>query len=136
MKGRNLTLVGLTVLMAGVLWAVPVWADEITVDPWFVVTMESNQAVLDPGTTTYCNKDFQVENMGQEMAEVFIIRGNGDNFDIDQIASGGKLSYKLQERSIFATGASQGNWLAGDARDEVRIVNSTLGESKLKIYCK
>ncbi len=34
MKGRNLILVGLTVLIAGVLGAVPVWAaDEITVDP-------------------------------------------------------------------------------------------------------
>ncbi len=131
MKGGNLILMGLTVLIAGVLWAVPVWADEITVDPWFVVTMEGNQAVLDPGTTTYCNKDFQVENMGQEMAEVFIIRGNGDNFDINQIPSGGKLSYKLQDRSTFATGASEGNWV-----EEARIVNSTLGESKLKIYCK
>ena len=131
MKGRNLILMGLTVLMAGVLWAVPVWADEITVDPWFVVTMEGNQAVLDPGTTTYCNKDFQVENMGQEMAEVFIIRGNGDNFDINQIPSRGKLGYKLQDRSRFATGASQGAWV-----DEARIVNSTLGNSKLKIHCK
>ena len=93
--------------------------------------MENNQAVLEPGTTTYCNKDFQVENIGQEMAEVLIIRGNGDNFDTSQIPSGGKLSYKLQDRSRFATGASQGNWV-----DEARIVNSTLGESKLKIHCK
>jgi len=132
MKGRNLILVGLTVLIAGVLWVVPVWAaDEITVDPWFVETMENNQAVLEPGTTTYCNKDFQVENLGQEMAEVLIIRGNGDNYDIDRIPSGGKLGYKLQDRSIFATSASQGNWVT-----EVRIVNATLGNSKLKIYCK
>ena len=58
MKGRNLILVGLTVLIAGVLWVVPVWAaDEITVDPWFVDTMENNQALLEPGTTTYCNND-------------------------------------------------------------------------------
>ncbi len=132
MKRRNFILVGLTVLIAGAIGAVPVWAaDEITVDPWFVEPMENNQAVLDPGTTTYCNKDFQVENMGQEMAEVLIIRGNGDNFDTSQIPSGGKLSYKLQDRSRFATGASQGNWV-----DDARIVTSTLGESKLKIYCK
>lgn len=132
MKGRNLILVGLTVLIAGVLGAVPVWAaDEITVDPWFVEPMENNQAVLDPGTTTYCNKDFQIENLGQGMAEVLIIRGNGDNFDTNQIPSGGKLSYKLQDRSRFATGGSQGNWVS-----EVRIVNATLGESKIKIYCK
>ena len=65
------------------------------------------------------------------MAEVLIIRGNGDNYDTNQIPSGGKLSYKLQDRSRFATGGSQGNWVT-----EVRIVNATLGESKIKIYCK
>ncbi|MEE8259796.1 MAG: hypothetical protein V3R14_02225 [Nitrospinaceae bacterium] len=137
MKGRNLMLMGLAVLAAGILWTVPVWAaDEITVDPWFVETMENNQVILEPGTSTYCNKNFKVENMGKEMAEVFIIRGNGDNYDINQIPSGGKLGYKLQDRSIFATGASEGNWLAGDARAEARIVNSTLGVSKLRVHCK
>ena len=137
MKKRNLMLMGLAVLAAGILWTVPVWAaDEITVDPWYVETMENNQVILEPGTSTYCNKNFKVENMGKEMAEVFIIRGNGDNYDINQIPSGGKLGYKLQDRSIFATGASEGNWLAGDARAEARIVNSTLGESKLRVYCK
>ncbi len=132
MKKRNLMFIGLAVLATWVLSAVPVWsAEEVTVDPWFVETMENNQAILPSGTTTYCNKDFQVENMGTEMAEVFIIRGNGDNYDINRIPSGGKLGYKLQDRSIFATGASQGNWV-----DEARIVNSTLGESKLKVHCK
>ena len=132
MKGRNFTLMGLIVLTAGILCSVPAWAaDEVTVDPWFVETMENDQAVLQPGTTTYCNKNFTVENMGKEMAEVHIIRGNGDNYDIDQIPSGGKLGYKLQDRSVFAGGASEGNWV-----DEARIVNSTLGEANLKIHCK
>ena len=125
-------LMGLAVLAIWFLSAIPAWSvNPITVAPWFVETMKNNQAVLSPGTTTYCNTDFQVENMGKEMAEVFIIRGNGDNYDINQIPSGAKLSYKLQDRSIFATDASQGNWV-----DEARIVNSTLGNSKLKIYCK
>ena len=132
MKERNLMLMGLAVLATWILSAVPAWsADEVTVDPWFVETMENNQVILAPGTTTYCNKDFQVENMGEEMAEVLIIRGNGDNYDINRIPSGSKLGYKLQDRSIFATGASEGNWV-----DEARIVNSTLGDSKLKVYCK
>ena len=75
MKGRNLVLMGLAVLTAGILWAVPVWAaDEVTVDPWFVETMKNNQVVLQPGTTTYCGDDFTVENMGKQMAEVQIIR--------------------------------------------------------------
>ena len=132
MKNRNFVSIGLAMLIAAVLWAIPAWAvDEITVDAWFVETMENNQAVLQPGTTTYCNNDFTVENMGKEMAEVQIIRGNGDNYDIDQIPSGGKRGYKLQDRSVFATEASKGNWV-----DQARIVNSTLGEANLKIHCK
>jgi hypothetical protein len=105
--------------------------DKVTVEPWFVEKMVDNEAVLAPGTTTYCNKDFEVENMGEDMAEVHIIRGSGDNYDMDRIPSGGKLAYKLQDRSIFATDASEGNWV-----DEARIVNSTMGSSRLKIYCK
>lgn len=132
MRYRNFVSYGLAILTVFVLGSVPAWAvDEVTVDPWFVETMENNQAVLQPGTTTYCNKNFTVENMGKEMAEVHIIRGNGDNYDIDQIPSGGKLGYKLQDRSVFATGASEGNWV-----DEARIVNSTLGDSNIKIHCK
>lgn len=132
MKSRNFVLMGLAVLTAGILWAVPAWAaDEVTVDPWFVETMENNETILEPGTSTYCNKNFKVENMGKEMAEVFIIRGNGDNYDSDRIPSGGTLGYKLQDRSVFSTSASKGNWVS-----EARIVNSTLGNSKLKIHCK
>lgn len=132
MKNRKFTSIGLTVLIAAVLWMLPALAvAEVTVAPWFVETMENNKAILQPGTTTYCNKDFTVENMGKEMAEVHIIRGNGDNYDINQIPSGEKLGYKLQDRSIFATGASKGNWV-----DEARIVNSTLGDANLKIHCR
>lgn len=132
MKGRKLILMGLAVLIAWVIWAVPVWAaDEITVEPWFVEKMENNEAILEPGATTYCNKNFQIENLGDQMAEVQIIRGNGDNYDTDRIPSGGKLGYNLQDRSVFATGASKGNWVS-----EARIVNSTMGEAKLKVYCK
>ena len=132
MKNRKIFSIGLTILTVIFLSTVPALAvDEVTVDPWFVETMENNQAVLQPGTTTYCNKDFEVENMGKEMAEVHIIRGNGDNYDKDEIPAGGKLGYKLQDRSIFATGASKGNWV-----EEARIVNSTLGDANLKIYCK
>lgn len=132
MKSKQFTSMGLAILAVVFLGAVPVWAvDEITVEPWFVETMENDQVVLEPGTSTYCNKNFKVENMGKEMAEVFIIRGNGDNYDIEQIPSGSKLGYKLQDRSVFATGASEGNWVS-----EARIVNSTLGDSNLKVHCK
>ena len=131
MKNRKLVSMVLAVLTVAFLWAAPVWAaEEFTVNPWFVETMKNNQAVLQPGTTTYCSKDFTVENMGKEMAEVHVIRGNGDNYAIDQIPSGGKLGYKLQDRSIFATDASRGNRV-----DEARIVNSTMGEADLKIDC-
>ena len=132
MKGNKLVSMGLAVLTAAVLSAVPAWsAEEVTADPWFVETMKNHQAVLQPGTTTYCNKNFTVENMGKEMAEVHVIRGNGDNYAIDQIPAGGKLGYKLQDRSVFAGPASEGNFV-----DEARIVNSTLGDANLQINCK
>lgn len=132
MKNRRLVSTVLAILTVAFLWTVPVWAteEEFTVNPWFVETMKNNQAVLQPGTTTYCTKNFMVENMGKEMAEVHIIRGNGDNYAIDQIPAGGKLGYKFQDRSIFATEASRGNRV-----DEARIVNSTMGEADLKIDC-
>lgn len=103
---------------------------EVTVDPWFVEEMSNNEVILEPGTTVYCNKNFTVENMGNDTAEVFILRGS-DNYDIDMIPAKGKLSYKLRDRSIFAGEASRGIWVS-----EARIVNSTLGEAKLKIRCK
>ena len=132
MKNRKFVSIGLAFLIAAALGTVPASAsNEITVDAWFVEAMKDNQAILQPGTTTYCGKDFTVENMGKIMAEVHIIRGNGDNYDIDQIPSGDKRGYKLQDRSVFATEASRGNWV-----DEARIVNSTLGEANLKIHCK
>ena len=129
MKNKRLVSMVLAVLTVAFLWAAPVWAaEEFTVNPWFVETMKNNQAVLQPGTTTYCSKDFTVENMGKEMAEVHVIRGNGDNYAIDQIPSGGKLGYKLQDRSTFATDASRGNRV-----DEARIVNSKMGEADMKM---
>ena len=131
-KSRRFASMGWAILSAAVLWASPAWtAEEVTVGSWFVEIMKNDQVVLQPGTTTYCNKDFTVENMGKEMAEVRIIRGNGDNYDINQIPSGGKVGYKLQDRSIFATDASKGNRVG-----EARIVNSTLGEASLKVHCK
>ena len=103
---------------------------EVTVDPWFVEEMSNNEVILEPGTTVYCNKNFSVENMGNDTAEVFILRGS-DNYDIDMIPAKGKLSYKLRDRSIFAGEASRGIWVS-----EARIVNSTLGDARLKIRCK
>ena len=162
MNGRKFVSMGLTVLTATFLWVVPVWAaeedtgypwfadtmednqavlqpsatlaatpiwiaEEDTGYPWFADIMENNQTILQPGTMTNCYDDFTVQNMGKEVAEVRIVRGDGDNRDIDQIPAGDKRGYTLQ----YSTGASEGNWV-----DEVRIVNSTAGNSKLKVHCK
>jgi hypothetical protein len=128
MNGRKFVSMGLTVLTATFLWVASVWAaEEDTGYPWFADIMENNQTILQPGTMTNCYDDFTVENMGKEVAEVRIVRGDGDNRDIDQIPAGDKRGYTLQ----YPTGASEGNWV-----DEVRIVNSTAGNSKLKVHCK
>lgn len=129
-KGNLVFLIGV-ILTAFLVVSPTLVIGEVTVDPWFVEEMSNNEVILEPGTMVYCNKNFSVENMGNDVAEVFIIRGNGDNYDTDMIPAKGKLSYKLRDRSIFATEASRGNWIS-----EARIVNSTLGDAKLKIRCK
>lgn len=50
MKGKNFILMGLAILTAGVLWAVPVWAaEQDTGYPWFA-DIEDNQAISQPST--------------------------------------------------------------------------------------
>ena len=129
-KGNFVFLMGVMLTAFLVVSPTLVFGEEATVDPWFVEKMSNNEVILEPGTTVYCNKNFSVENMGNDTAEVFILRGS-DNYDIDMIPAKGKLSYKLRDRSIFAGEASRGIWVS-----EARIVNSTLGEARLKIRCK
>ena len=129
-KGSFVYLAGVMLVAIFVVSPTLVLGEDATVDPWFVEKMSNNEVILEPGTTVYCNKNFSVENLGNDTAEVFILRGS-DNYDIDMIPAKGKLSYKLRDRSIFAGQASRGIWVS-----EARIVNSTLGEAKLKIRCK
>ena len=63
------------------------WAD---MPMWFVEKMQNDRVVLDPGTTTYCNKDFRVENLGSENAEIQVILGNGANYSHDILKPHGK----------------------------------------------
>jgi len=130
MRGINALLSFSMIVFLFMVSAPGVFAEEVTVGSWYT-EVNKEEMILEPGTTAYCNKDFKVENMGSEMAEVRIVRGNGDNYDWDSIPGNGTMSYKLHDRSPFATDASQGNWT-----DDARIVNSTLGSSKLKVYCK
>ncbi len=164
MKGRKFVSMGLAVLTAAVLLAGSVWAaeqdtgypwfadimkdepisqsstmthsgkapvwtsEQDTGYPWFADIMEYNQTILYTGKKTHCNDDFTVENMSKVTAEVHIVRGNQGNLDVNQIPPGGKLGYQLQD---FAAGAGEGRWI-----DEARIINSTPGNSKLKVLCK
>ena len=129
-KGSFVFLIGIMLAAFVVVSPTLVLGESVTVSPWFVEKMSNNEVILEPGTTVYCNKNFSVENMGKDTAEVFILRG-GDNYDIDMIPAKGKLSYNLRDRSIFSGDASHGQWVS-----EARIVNSTLGDAKLKIRCK
>ena len=129
-KGSFVYLAGVMLVAFFVVSPTLVLGEDATVDPWFVEKMSNNEVILEPGTTVYCNKNFSVENLGKDTAEVFILRGS-DNYDRDMIPAKGKLSYKLRDRSMFAGEASRGIWVS-----EARIVNSTLGEAKLKIRCK
>ncbi|CAI2717667.1 hypothetical protein [Nitrospina watsonii] len=107
-------------------------AEEMTVEPWFVEGYNKAEMVLEPGTTGYCNKDFTVHNMSpSEEATVEIIRGNGDNYDWDQIQPNQSLGYKKDATSVFSGDAG-----ARQHIDETRIVNGTMGGANLKVLCK
>lgn len=103
------------------------------VPAWNIESMPNNEALLHPGTTTYCNKNFVVENMGTDTATVQVIMGNGANYRFDQIEPSGKKSYALSSENSFA-----GGWEGAKNTqiNEARIVNSTGGTAQLKVHCK
>ncbi|MCF8719975.1 hypothetical protein [Nitrospina gracilis] len=112
-------------------------AGEKTVEPWFVEGMNNEEMILEPGTTAFCNKDITVQNLsGDEMARVRIARGNGDNYDWDQLEPNETLGYKKDGVSIFAVAPGERGPTKGPLFDEARIVNATMGKAKLKVICK
>ncbi len=102
-------------------------------DPWFVEDIKGDQAILEPGTTTYCNKDFKVENMSDQEAEVQIILGNGAKYAHEMLEPKASKSFKLGGGYEMAEG-----WHAPESIhvDDARIVNVTGGTSELKVHCK
>ena len=106
--------------------ASPTFADSA---PWFSEQIQNNEALLSPGSNTYCSKSFMVENMGKENAEVQIIMGNGDNYYDDTLPPNEKLAYSLTPGSPFGTDSGKGVQI-----DDARIVN--IGNETLKVHCK
>ncbi|PIQ97371.1 MAG: hypothetical protein COV67_04470 [Nitrospinae bacterium CG11_big_fil_rev_8_21_14_0_20_56_8] len=102
-------------------------------DYWNIEGMKDNAAVLQPGTTTYCDKNFKVENMGTEMAEVQIILGNGANYTVDRVEPKATKAYTLGPDTSMG-----GNWenMRSVRIDEARIVNSSGTPSNIKVLCK
>lgn len=127
---RRICFVLLTAVFALFMTGTSATAD---VSPWFVEEIENSEAVLAPGTTTYCNKDFMVENMSDETAEVQIILGNGANYVNDRLAPKAMKNYSLGADYGFS-----GGWESAlNTRiDDARIINSTGGTSDLKVICK
>lgn len=97
--------------------------------PWFTEQIQNNEALLSPGSSAYCNKNFMVENMGKENAEVEVVMGNGDNYYHDNLLPNGKLAYSLTPGAPFATDNGKGVQI-----DDARIVNT--GSEALKVHCK
>lgn len=100
---------------------------------WFVEEFSGDEAVLEPGTTTYCNKSFMVENMSNEPAEVQVILGNGANYAYDMLEPKETRKYALESNYPLAGGWDE---TKGIQIDDARIVNSTGGTSKIKVHCK
>ena len=105
----------------------------MAVSPWFVEEMKGEEAILDPGTTTYCNKDFTLENIGDDTTEVQVVLGNGANYAFDFLQPGETIKYSL-------TGgyAKSGGWdeAKGVNIEEARIINAGGTDSKIKVHCK
>ncbi len=100
-------------------------------DPWFVEPMKGNEAILDPGTTTFCDKGFTVHNMGKDLAEVNVIMGNGASYHWDQLEPNAAKSYSLSPGSPFDSVNADTVHI-----DDARIVNTTAGDSKIRVECK
>ncbi len=105
----------------------------MAVSPWFVEEMKGEEAILDPGTTVYCNKDFTLENMGDDSAEVQVILGNGANYAFDQLKPHETMKY-----SLSGDYPKSGGWdgARGVNNEDARIINSGGTESKIKVRCK
>ncbi|MFQ5450506.1 MAG: hypothetical protein ACE5E9_07735 [Nitrospinaceae bacterium] len=107
--------------------------DNPGVSGWFIQDMNNGETVLQPGTTTYCQKDFKVKNMSNDPAEVRVIMGNGANYYDEPLKPGETKSYNLKPESPFS-----GGWegAKGVAIHEARIVNATAGSAEVKVLCK
>ena len=105
----------------------------MAVSPWFVEEIKGEEAILNPGTTTYCNKDFMLENMGDDSAEVQVILGNGANYAFDHLLPGETMNY-----SLTGDYPKAGGWdgAKGVRNDDARIINSSGTDSKIRVHCK
>lgn len=101
------------------------------VEPWFVEGMNESEVILEAGETTYCNKNFQLENTGEEMAQVQVIMENGATYHWDRLEPNESRKYSLNAETEF----SFPNASSVDV-DEARIINSTTGNTSVKVHCK
>jgi hypothetical protein len=129
---KNLKSVTFLLFVFTVLFFVPK-VSAADVSPWFVEDMKDNVAILEPGTTTYCDKNFVVENMGDQSAEVQVILGNGSNYSFDKLEPNDMKNYSLSANYPLSGGWEE---TRGISIDEARIINSTGGDSKIKVHCK
>jgi len=105
----------------------------MAVSPWFVEEMQGDEAILEPGTTTYCNKDFMLENMGDDSAEVHVILGNGANYALDKLQPGETMQYSFTDDYPLSGGWDEAK---GVYIEDARIVNSSGTDSKIRVQCK
>ncbi len=124
MKKRLITLVLGVVLIFSIS---PAMADT---DAWYVEAVKGGEVELVPGTTTYCDKPFKIENQGMELAEVHVIMGNGSSTNWDHLQPKESKMYQLGMGEIKSPNAES------HLVSEARIINSTAGTASIKVYCK
>ncbi|GJL79322.1 MAG: hypothetical protein NPINA01_23110 [Nitrospinaceae bacterium] len=101
------------------------------VDPWFVEGMNEAEMILAAGETAYCNKNFTLENLSQELAQVQVIKENGAIYHWDRLEPNERKEYSLNKGSDYSFPNASGVTV-----DEARIINSTTGETSVKVVCQ
>lgn len=94
-------------------------------EPWFPDQLKTKGVLLSPGDRTFCNKDFMVENLSEESAEVQVLLGR-DNYYFDTLEPDEKLAYF---QSPLAKGDEKDVMV-----DDARIINT--GFEMVKVHCK
>jgi len=99
MKTKRMGWLALTSLALVLVWALPSFSST-TVNRGYT-SFSEDAIILQPGWVASCHKDFLVENLGDEEAEIFVALGI-ELFSRDSVLVNGKRLYDLRDNLALA----------------------------------